>query len=205
MSSVIIVFNTEDGSSFVHSSSIETFKKTHPEVEEFTTVDEKFFYSLNSKYLSAYTLIGKSLSLNIEKAREIRKEELRKKRSEYMKDLDVKFLIALEKGDEESKATVIEEKERLRNITTLVDSANTIEELEKIKIKNLENITCTIEDMRAAGFCVDGAKKWFESMGWDFRDFVKNGRSSSDYLNIVGDKNEMVMQVIEAAYKRTHK
>jgi hypothetical protein len=33
----------------------------------------------------------------------------------------------------------------------------------------------TIDDVRKAGHCALGARRWFESHGLDFRDFLKNG------------------------------
>lgn len=33
----------------------------------------------------------------------------------------------------------------------------------------------TITDVRRAGYCAPGIRTWFESMGLDFRDFLKNG------------------------------
>lgn len=40
----------------------------------------------------------------------------------------------------------------------------------------------TITDIREAGFCAGGARRWFESYDLDFRDFVKNGISAEALL-----------------------
>lgn len=40
----------------------------------------------------------------------------------------------------------------------------------------------TITDVRDAGFCASGARRWFEAYGLDFRDFVKHGISAEDLL-----------------------
>ncbi len=40
----------------------------------------------------------------------------------------------------------------------------------------------TINDIRAAGHCVGGAREWFDRHGLDFRDFIKNGISEADFL-----------------------
>lgn len=45
-----------------------------------------------------------------------------------------------------------------------------------------ENIRITINDIRAAGHCTKGARRWFENYGLDFRDFLKNGISGADFL-----------------------
>lgn len=33
----------------------------------------------------------------------------------------------------------------------------------------------TIQDIRNAGFCARGARRWAKENGWDFADFLKNG------------------------------
>jgi len=40
----------------------------------------------------------------------------------------------------------------------------------------------TINDIRAAGHCVRGAREWFDRHGLDFRDFVKNGIDEQRFL-----------------------
>lgn len=40
----------------------------------------------------------------------------------------------------------------------------------------------TIDDVRRAGHCVKGARKWFDSYGLDFRTFLKEGISEEDFL-----------------------
>ncbi len=40
----------------------------------------------------------------------------------------------------------------------------------------------TINDVRAAGHCVRGARDWFERHGLDFRDFLKSGISEEAFL-----------------------
>lgn len=37
----------------------------------------------------------------------------------------------------------------------------------------------TITDVRRAGHCVSGARRWFEAHGLDFKDFLANGVPSS--------------------------
>lgn len=40
-------------------------------------------------------------------------------------------------------------------------------------------IRITIDDVRAAGFCVKGLRRWFESRGLDFQKFLDEGASIS--------------------------
>lgn len=42
----------------------------------------------------------------------------------------------------------------------------------------------TINDIRTAGFCTRGAKKWFLDNGWsnqEFRQFIKHGMDADDF------------------------
>jgi hypothetical protein len=40
----------------------------------------------------------------------------------------------------------------------------------------------TISDMRAAGHCVSGVRRWFGEQGLDFRDFLLNGIPASTLI-----------------------
>ncbi|WP_242137001.1 hypothetical protein [Sphingomonas sp. TREG-RG-20F-R18-01] len=55
----------------------------------------------------------------------------------------------------------------------------------------------TIQNIRDAGYCATGAKRWFAAHNLDFRDFMKNGIAVGDFLatgdglaQIVVDKTE---------------
>jgi hypothetical protein len=72
------------------------------------------------------------ITININKAKEITKERLRSEREELLKAQDVAFQRALESGADTT--AIVAEKQRLRDITKLVDAVNTIEELKQITI-----------------------------------------------------------------------
>ncbi len=43
----------------------------------------------------------------------------------------------------------------------------------------------TVTDIQKAGFCVRGARRWFNDNGWSdrqFRDFLKNGMPEEEFL-----------------------
>ena len=40
----------------------------------------------------------------------------------------------------------------------------------------------TIQDVRDAGYCASGARRWFEGYGFDFRDFMSNGIDETAFL-----------------------
>lgn len=44
----------------------------------------------------------------------------------------------------------------------------------------------TIADVRAVMFCASGARRWFESYGFDFRKFLKDGMTVEE-LEATGD------------------
>lgn len=65
-------------------------------------------------------------------AQELTKERLRAERVPLLTSLDTEYLRALEQGGDTS--SIIAEKQRLRDITSLVDSAATLEELRLITV-----------------------------------------------------------------------
>ena len=72
------------------------------------------------------------ITINIDKAREIKKESLRQQRKPLLEAQDVAYMRAQEAG--EDTTAIIAEKVRLRNITMLCDTAETVEDLKAIDI-----------------------------------------------------------------------
>ncbi len=73
-----------------------------------------------------------AIIVDINKAKDITKDRLRAERKPLLEAQDVAFQRALESGADTS--AIVAEKQRLRDITTLVDTANTVEELKEIAI-----------------------------------------------------------------------
>jgi len=71
--------------------------------------------------------------INIDKAKAITKDRLRAERQPLLQEQDVAFQRALEAGTNTSY--IVAEKQRLRDITKLVDEATTLDELKQIEIK----------------------------------------------------------------------
>jgi hypothetical protein len=69
--------------------------------------------------------------VDVNKLREITKERLRNERLSLLAGQDVLFQRALETGADTS--AIVAEKQRLRDLPTLVDSAQTLEEILSIK------------------------------------------------------------------------
>ena len=69
--------------------------------------------------------------VDINKAKDITKNRLRQEREPLLLAQDVAFQRALEEGADTS--AIVAEKQRLRDITKQVDTANTVEELKALQ------------------------------------------------------------------------
>jgi hypothetical protein len=74
-----------------------------------------------------------AIIVDIDKAKDITKDRLRQERGPLLLAQDIAFQRALETGADTS--AIVAEKQRLRDITTLVDTANTVEELKALEAK----------------------------------------------------------------------
>jgi hypothetical protein len=74
-----------------------------------------------------------AIIVDIDKAKDITKDRLRQEREPLLLAQDVAFQRALEINADTS--AIVAEKQRLRDITILVDTANTVEELKALEAK----------------------------------------------------------------------
>jgi hypothetical protein len=72
--------------------------------------------------------------INFDKAKQITKERLRQERKPLLEQQDVLFQRSLENNADTS--AIIVEKQRLRDITNLVDDASTLEQLKQLTVNN---------------------------------------------------------------------
>jgi len=72
------------------------------------------------------------ITIDINKAREIKKESLQQERKPLLESQDVAYMRAQEAG--EDTTAIVAEKVRLRNITMLCDTTETVEDLKAIDI-----------------------------------------------------------------------
>lgn len=72
------------------------------------------------------------ITVNINKAKEVRKNQLREERAPLLVDLDVQFQRAMETGADTS--AIVAEKQRLRDITNQCDKATTVDELKVVSV-----------------------------------------------------------------------
>lgn len=73
------------------------------------------------------------IKINFDKAKEITKDRLRAERAPLLQAQDIAFQRALESGA--NTASIVAEKQRLRDITKLADQATTLEQLKGITVK----------------------------------------------------------------------
>jgi hypothetical protein len=72
------------------------------------------------------------ITVNLDKAKAITKDRLRAERTPLLQAQDVAFQRALESGADTTE--IVAEKQRLRDITQVVDTATTLEELKGITL-----------------------------------------------------------------------
>ena len=72
------------------------------------------------------------VTIDLAKAKEIKKQSLRQQRQPLLEEQDVLFMRAQEAGTDTT--AIIAEKVRLRDITQLVDTATSVEELKAISV-----------------------------------------------------------------------
>ena len=53
-----------------------------------------------------------------------------------------------------------------------------------------------MSDLRKSKMCARGSRAFFLSQGWDWQDFLKNGRDAQDFIDT---KDAMALQVVEVA------
>jgi hypothetical protein len=82
-------------------------------------------------FYDAWEMDATSVTVNLEKAKELTKKRLRMERTPLLAAQDVLFQRALESG--ENTTAIVAEKNRLRDVTALADAATTLEGLRAIK------------------------------------------------------------------------
>jgi hypothetical protein len=74
------------------------------------------------------------ITINFDKAKQITKERLRQERKPLLEQQDILFQRSLENNSDTS--AIIVEKQRLRDITNLVDNVTTLEQLKQLTVNN---------------------------------------------------------------------
>ena len=76
------------------------------------------------------------ITINLDKAKDITKDRLRRERKPLLEAEDVKFMKAQESGSDTT--AIVAEKQRLRDITNLADSCTTTDQLKEISCTEAE-------------------------------------------------------------------
>ena len=85
----------------------------------------------DNDFYDAWEMDDTTVTVNLAKAKEITKNRLRAERTPLLAAQDVLFQRALESGADTT--AIVAEKQRLRDITLLADSATTLDELRGLK------------------------------------------------------------------------
>lgn len=85
----------------------------------------------HNDFFDAWELVDGKVEVSLAKAKEITKKRLRSEREPLLQAQDVAFQRALEEGTDTT--AIVAEKNRLRDVTGLVDAVTTLEGLRAIK------------------------------------------------------------------------
>ena len=85
----------------------------------------------DNDFFNAWEMNGATITVNLDKAKAITKDRLRAERAPLLVAQDVLYMRATEASQDTT--AIVAEKERLRNITSLADSATTLDELRALK------------------------------------------------------------------------
>ena len=82
------------------------------------------------------------ITVNMTKAREIKKEQLRQERKPLLEKLDVQYMRAIESGDTDEQASIATKKQQLRDVTADAGIANatTADQLKAVRPAILDNV-----------------------------------------------------------------
>lgn len=86
----------------------------------------------NNDFFDAWELNGTTVTVSLPKAKELTKKRLRAERTPLLQAQDVAFQRALESSSDTT--AIVAEKNRLRDVTKLADTATTLDELKAIAI-----------------------------------------------------------------------
>lgn len=134
----VIVYTNENGGISVCSPtgelSIEEVQAKDCPVDSYIINVNDLPNEHDDDFFNAWEQSNGVVTVNFTKAQEITKTRLRVEREPLLAAQDILFQRALETGADTS--AIVAEKNRLRDITNLVDTCTTLEELRAIKAEN---------------------------------------------------------------------
>lgn len=136
-----IIYKTGTGIAIITPTrTIEDCMKDIPEGAEYKIINESEIpkdYPEFKGFMGLQTALNYDLTLNVARAKEIKKAKLRINREVFFKDLDNEKRdadILAAQGDTSALLTWAEKRKVLQDITKLVDSKKTIEEIKSVKL-----------------------------------------------------------------------
>ena len=135
--SQVIIFQNDNGGVAVciptGELSIEAvLEKDVPKGKGARIVAQASLPNQDNDFFDAWEMDAQSVTVNLDKAKEITKNRLRAERAPLLAAQDVAFQRALETGADTT--AIVAEKQRLRDITKLAESCATTEELRALKV-----------------------------------------------------------------------
>lgn len=128
----IVFTNSEGGVSIIvpARSLAEAMKDVPPGASNVQVVDQSDIPT-DRYYRNAWIkgINGKVVDVDPIQAKELHKEKLRQVRAPLMAQLDVEYQRADEQEDRTAKQTIIAKKQALRDVTAIVDSVDSVEQL----------------------------------------------------------------------------
>lgn len=136
--SQVIIFENDNGGVAVciptGELSIEAvLEKDVPKGKGGRIVDQASLPNQDNDFFDAWEMDASSVSVNLDKAKELTKTRLRAERAPLLAAQDVLFQRALESATPVDTSDVIAEKQRLRDVTNLTDACTTTAELRALK------------------------------------------------------------------------
>ena len=131
----VIIFQNDNGGVAVCIPTGEisidaVLEKDVPKGKGARIVEQGSLPNQDMDFFDAWEMDANSVSVNLDKAKEITKRRLRAEREPLLAAQDVAFQRALEEGKDTT--AIVAEKQRLRDITGLADAAKSTEELRAI-------------------------------------------------------------------------
>ena len=128
----VIIFQNDNGGVAVCIPTGEisidaVLEKDVPKGKGARIVDQASLPNQDNDFFDAWEMDAKTVSVNLDKAKEITKRRLRAEREPLLAAQDVAFQRALETGADTT--AIVAEKQRLRDITALADTCSTTTEL----------------------------------------------------------------------------
>lgn len=126
-----IIYKTETGIAVIHPTiSVELSMKDIPEGAEYKIVEESELPT-DRTFRGAWDY---DLKPDVDKSKDIWKDKLRSDRAPLLSELDVEYQRADEDSDDTKKSDIVKEKNRLRNVTDLVDVCSTVDEIKAVTV-----------------------------------------------------------------------